>query len=280
MCVMRIRMLALIGLGLLLGSSCISAQKIDTSFFRSKELMLIKAFDNILNSQGSQRNTAEKAFLDSLTTLLKNKDSFHFKFDSLKRVGRIVSEDNKLVIFTWNVPHGMFHNYYGLIQYYSKKEKKVLVYQLKEEPGKLKKFPQAQADIRGWMGALYYKIVTTKYKGQVYYTLIGFNFNDLLSNIKIIEVLAFDKYHYPYFPQRMFMYKGKVQNRIILEYAEQANVSVDYHEGKEMIVFDHLSPARPSLEGQFQYYGPDFSYDGLLFDDGIWMHQSDIDIRN
>lgn len=276
---MRIQLLALIGFCLTI-TPCITAQKIDSSFFQAKELMLTEAFHNIMNTQGAQRKTAEKTFLDSLTAILKTEDSFHFKFDSLKQIGRIVSADEKLVIFTWNIPHGMFHNYYGLIQYYSKKEKKVLVYHLKEEKGKIKKFPQSQADISAWVGALYYKIVTTKYKGQVYYTLIGFNFNDMLSNVKLIEVLAFDKYNYPYFPQHKFLYMGKPQNRIIFEYAEQANVSVDYHEKKEMIVFDHLSPARPSLEGQRQFYGPDFSYDGLLFDDGIWMHRSDIDIRN
>lgn len=277
---MQIRILALLCLGLVIAMPKSIAQKIDTTFFLKKELMLIDTYGKILHSQGKERVEAEKVFHDSLVNVLKLKDSFYYKFDSIKRIGRISSDDKKLVLFTWNIPQGMFHNYYGIIQYYSKKEKKVLIYSLKEEPGKLKRFPQAQADINGWPGALYYKIVTTKYKGQVFYTLLGYNFNDLLSNYKLIEVMAFDDLNYPYFPQRKFMYKGKVQNRIILEYAEQANVTLDYNKNNKMIVFDHLSPARPSLEGQFQYYGPDFSYDGFSFEDGIWMHKSDIDVSN
>jgi hypothetical protein len=277
---MRIRILALLGLGLFMVVQQSIAQKIDTSFFPKKEQMLIETYNSILSSKGAEHQKAELVFQDSLLNVLNTNGAFDYKFDSLKRIGRITSDDKKLVIFTWNIPHGMFHNYYGIIQYYSKKEKKVFTYSLKEEPGILSRSRQAQANISRWPGALYYKIVTSKYKGQVYYTVLGYNFNNLLSNYKLIEVIAFDEHNYPYFPQRKFMFKGKVQNRIILEFAEQANVSLDYDKHKKMIVFDHLSPARPSLEGQFQFYGPDFSFDGLHFEDGIWMHKSDIDISN
>jgi len=40
-----------------------------------------------------------------------------------------------------------------------------------------------------------------------------------------------------------------------------------------MIIFDHLSPSKPSYTGNYQFYGPDFSYDGLevLMDIGTWL---------
>ena len=41
-----------------------------------------------------------------------------------------------------------------------------------------------------------------------------------------------------------------------------------YDDKLKMIVFDHLSPSKPSYEGKYQYYGPDFSYDGLIFEKG------------
>jgi hypothetical protein len=72
---------------------------------------------------------------------------------------------------------------------------------------------------------------------------------------------------------------GKPLNRIIFEFNERVQVTLEYNEVMKMIVFDHLSPSRPSLEGQYQFYGPDFSYDGLLFEDGIWKHYSDIQIE-
>ena len=48
---------------------------------------------------------------------------------------------------------------------------------------------------------------------------------------------------------------------------------------KDMIVFDHLSPSREDLEGQYQFYGPDFSYDGLRWKDCGWVLIEDLDLR-
>ena len=48
----------------------------------------------------------------------------------------------------------------------------------------------------------------------------------------------------------------------------------------DMIVFDHLSPSRPEYAGDLRFYGPDFSYDGFKFIKGVWVLQSDLDLRN
>ena len=55
---------------------------------------------------------------------------------------------------------------------------------------------------------------------------------------------------------------------------------VEYNEKLKEIVADHLSPSRPSMQGQYQFYGPDFSYEGFSFQDGVWVQKSDIDVRN
>lgn len=258
--------------------SCASAQEIDSVYFRLKEKMLIDTYNKIVSS--TNKKSASHIFLDSLTNILKHPEARFFAFDSIKTVGRIVSPDNNLVVFTWNVPEGTYHNYFGVVLYHDKKQKNTKVYTLTEEIGKLNRNPQSPADTKHWAGALYYEVVATKHKGQVYYTLIGFNFNNLLSNFKVIEVLAFDKMGVPNFPQRMFMYNGKVQNRVVFEYAERAVLTVKYAPNNKAIVFDHLSPFRPSLEGQYQYYGPDFSFDALRFKDGHWFHESDIEMKN
>jgi hypothetical protein len=46
------------------------------------------------------------------------------------------------------------------------------------------------------------------------------------------------------------------------------------------IIFDHLSPAYPELEGQYQFYGPDFSYDGFRYKKGKWVFEEMLDPRN
>jgi hypothetical protein len=34
------------------------------------------------------------------------------------------------------------------------------------------------------------------------------------------------------------------------------------------------------MEGNYQFYGPDFTYDGLKFEKGIWVSYSNIDVTN
>ena len=57
-------------------------------------------------------------------------------------------------------------------------------------------------------------------------------------------------------------------------------MSVKWNERMKMIVFDHLSPSQPSLAGNYEYYGPDFSYDGFRFEKDAWVLVEQIDMRN
>lgn len=261
-------------------SGSIFAQKIDSVYFRQKEDMLYHLHDTIEQLSPPEKLKAEYAFRDSLSIILKNPQSVNYTFPNLKFVGRIASDDKNLNVFTWNIPQpGGFNNYYCILQYLPKKSKEIYVYVLKENPAILNKNQQARGDIKNWPGGLYYEVITQKYKGQTYYTLLGFHFNNILSNFKTIEVLTFNDQNIPFFPQGKFLYMGKSLNRIVFEFNERVQMTLKYNKAMKMIVFDHLSPSRPSLEGQYQFYGPDFSYDGLIFEDGIWKYQSDIQIK-
>jgi hypothetical protein len=254
-----------------------NAKDIDSLFFRRKQSMLVEQYAQINSPENSKNKEAEIAFRDSFKKVLSYPDAPFFQFDSLQKIGRIISEDEKLIIYSWNIPQpGAFNNYYCILLYYNKPNKKYDVFVLEEKPGLFNKTPQAPVSISNWGGSLYYQIITTKYKGQTLYTLLGFDFNNLLSNRKVIEMLDFDEFSTPIFRQFSFLYNGQKQNRIIFEYAERAQMTVRYNTQRKMIVFDHLSPFKPSLEGQFQFYGPDLSFDGLIFEDGIWLYKSDI----
>jgi hypothetical protein len=47
----------------------------------------------------------------------------------------------------------------------------------------------------------------------------------------------------------------------------------------DMIAYDHLVPMNPIYQNQFEFYGPDGSFDGLRFTDGTWVLEEDIDAR-
>ena len=239
--------------------------------------MLINQYALISQATGKERKTLELNFRDSLIKTLNYEGAPNFPFDSLKVIGRILSDDEKLIVYSWNIPQsGGFNNYYCLLQFFNKKEKKYTLTTLEEKPGFLNQDQQQVASINLWPGALYYQIITTKYKGQNFYTLLGFDFNSLISNRKLIEMIYFDEQGFPHFSQQSFEYEGKMLNRIVFEYAERAQMNVNYNDNNEMIVFDHLSPFKPSLQDQYQFYGPDMSYDGLVFKERFWVHESDI----
>ncbi len=211
---------------------------------------------------------------------LKSEDSFYYPFFDLKNVGIISSDDDKLRIITWNLPYSNHtHKYFGFIQY--KKNKRVYdVYELNDKSPDIKNPELAILNNKNWYGALYYQIITNKYKGTEYYTLLGADLNDLLTKKKIIEILYFNHNDEPVFGKQVFKNKSYPVSRVIFEFNGQTNMALTFDKEKEMIVFDHLSPSRPSLKGQYEFYGPDFSYDGLKFERGIWNSYTDIDVRD
>ena len=211
---------------------------------------------------------------------LNKENSFTYSFEKLKNIGVIYSPDNQLRIINWNLPYSdRTHKYFGFIQYY-KSKRKVLTYELNDKSDEINTPEFAILDHNNWYGALYYKIVVNKYKGNVYYTLLGADLNDLLTKKKIVEVLYFNKSDIPVFGKQVFKNRKLPVSRVIFEFNAQSNMVLTYDEEKLMIIYDHLSPSRPSLKGQYEFYGPDFSYDGLKFERGIWNTYPDIDVRN
>lgn len=212
--------------------------------------------------------------------LLIDENSFTYPFNSLKNIGVINSDNGKLRIITWNLPfNDRTHKYFGFVQY-KKSKKNYRFYELNDNSEKIKKPEYAILNNKNWYGALYYKIIIKKDKGNVYYTLLGADLNTLLTKKKIIEILYFDKNESPVFGKKVFKNKTTPVSRVIFEFNAQTNMTLTYDEEKEMIIYDHLSPSRPSLKGQFEFYGSDFSYEGLKFERGIWNAYSDIDVRD
>lgn len=258
------------------------SQNTDTLSMHKYEQMLSELFSNISkNSNDIERERINNMIVDNMEQVLLIEGSFSYHFDSLKNIGKIVSPDNRLRIFTWNLPYvNGTHKYFGFIQYYPPNENKFLLYKLIDCSDNYESPENLILSDTSWLGALYYEIIEKKYKGITYYTLIGFDFNSLLTAKKIIEVLYFEDDKVPVFGKAIFNYQNKLSNRIIFEYSAKVSMGLKYNRDLKMIVFDHLSPSKPSYTGHFMYYGPDFSYDGLDFKDGIWHEVRDVDVRN
>ncbi|MFO7842336.1 MAG: hypothetical protein R6V16_00880 [Bacteroidales bacterium] len=227
-----------------------------------------------------KKEELNKKITEYFRKALAQDDSFDYNFSSLKYIGDIRSEDDKLRIITWNLPYyDGTHQYFGFIQY-KKNRWKTLTYELTDRSEQIKNPEYEILSHKNWYGALYYQIIVNNHRRDDYYTLLGSDLNDLHSKRKLVEILQFDQNDHPVFGAPVFKNREKKLARVIFEYSAQANMGLTYDEDKEMIIYDHLSPFRPSLKGKYQFYGPDFSYDGLKFENGIWNTYHDIDVRN
>ena len=59
-----------------------------------------------------------------------------------------------------------------------------------------------------WIGAVYYNMIKTSHNGKNYYTLFGFDDNQVRSNKKWIDVLTFDSRNMPQFGGQFSFEKG------------------------------------------------------------------------
>jgi hypothetical protein len=259
---------------LLLLVDTVQSQSIDT--LNDIESSLLESYNAIMSADPFHRDTLASQFYDEFYRALSKENSFEYPFNSIDKIGKIYSPDRRIRIYTWNIPVGLDDNlYFGIIQYYSKNDKNYRLVKLNEPisvgQDKIKK---------DWPQTLYYQIIETRHAGQKYYTLLGFDFYSPLANRKSVDVISIDDFDQLYFCEKLFQYNGKLLDRLVFEYNEKAVMILRYDDNMKMIVYDHLSPMRPSMEGKYEFYGPDFTYDGFKFEKGVWVNYSNIDITN
>lgn len=233
------------------------------------------------SSVDEDKETINQDIVELMDKVLNNPLSFDYPFDSLKYIGKIRSSDQRLRIYTWNLPYeNGTHRYFGFLQYTPEKKDPPMVYRMTDKSEDIEDPLHSVLNENNWYGALYYDIVETRDQDNRYYTLLGFDFNNLFSSKKIIDVLYFDEKNRPFFGKQIFQQDDKLLMRVIFEFSARVSMSLTYNKEKKMIIYDHLSPSKPSLTGKYQFYGPDMSYDGLKFEDGIWKLYTDLDVRN
>lgn len=245
-------------------------------------------FNQLFLSDGTRylKNDSEKAQLNSLIrsllkTTLNNKESQEYTFKKLDKLSKLYSKDNTVRIFTWDTQlDNHTHIYNGVIQYFNKKKKRLVVYPLIDKSDSIENLLKATIKSDNWFGALYYQIIPVKTGGRTYYTLIGFDQNNLLVSKKLIDVLYFTGAGKPRFGKRLFVLGKQKQSRVIFEYSAKVVMTMRYDSEYKMIVADHLSPNNPSYKGIYQFYGPDFNYIGFKFIKGKWVLQNNIKVNN
>lgn len=219
-----------------------------------------------------------------LLDVLQAPISFDYPFDSLKTLSALKSPDGQVRIYSWFLQsreHGTFE-YFGVVQRRNAKTGNFSTTGLIEKKYETNFAEINVFDVDEWYGAVYYDIIERKIDKKNCYFLLGWHGNDRTTTRKVIEVLSFDFWDKPEFGLPVFFGQSspKVKYRVIFEFAASAVMLLRYDNRMKMLVFDHLSPANPSLKGNFSSYGPDFTYDGYRFKKGKWIYRKNLDLRN
>ncbi len=215
----------------------------------------------------------------SMAEILESAGSFNYAFDSLKYLGKIYSTDSLLRIYTWNIPLGNGSNrYFGYVQELNQEDSTdVSLFPLNENIGSVLNTDSIY-DQDSWYGALYYSAIAGQCDGKTMYTLLGLDLNDYYTSRKIIDILEISGGKLS-FGSPVFADKEELNCRQVFEFSAAVSMMLRYLKEKNTIIFDHLSPAKPEFKGKFEYYGPDFSYDGYLFKNCRWNKIEDLDIK-
>jgi len=258
--------------------SAVQAQRLSVadSTRMGKQLdTLLQLADTILNGRTEEvRQPACDRFIPVLVRTLKAKYSFDFPFDSLRSVSVQYPQDSSFRIFTWALENETgFYRHYGAIQMNTKN-------------GELKLFPlfdnsdyinntDTVTDNRGWYGCLYYKIQQQHFFNSEYYTLFGYDANNMRSTKKVLDMLTFKNgkpvFGGPYFSFAEDTVPKPLRKRIIIEYNKNATISLSYNAEMDMIVYDHLISAT-NEPGKPYTYVPDLDYEGFKWKGGKWVH--------
>jgi len=242
---------------------------------------LTQLFKELYNKD-NQHKTANinDKIIKKFNTLLHIPESFDYPFDTLKQTGKITSPDEKVRIFSWYVKDGDNYECYGIVQHKTRKNAPPAITILVPHEYNGKNFNEETFTAKNWPGMLYYKIIPVTINKKEYYTLLGFSFDGILTNQKIIDIMGFDDQNIPFFGYPLFDAGKTLKKRVVFTYSAQVVMSLTYNEGLKMIIYDHLAPQRPSLTGKYEFYGPDGSFDGFKFEDDKWKHISNVDIRS
>ena len=230
----------------------------------------------VTDSLTEERMKADSMFTRILVRTLQIKNSFYYPFDSVIGISRLYAPDTSFRIFTWNI---QFDDYYG-------RQKGAI--QLRTADGSLKLIPlrdfsefttnpgDSVRDRSNWIGAIYYNMIRTEYKGKKYYTLFGFDENSVQSSMKWIEVLTFNEKNEPVFGGPYFTYdKDSIpkppQYRFGIEFKKDARILVNYIDDLKMILVDHLVSETDEPDNRWTYV-PDGDNEGFKWENGKWVH--------
>lgn len=274
----KLRLIVIIVAFVFSATSAIAQEKISVQQYEDSIQLAFKQL--ILAQTDAERQITNNKIIDLFDQVLAVHTSFAYPFDSLMKVSKLTASDSLVRVISWNLPkQNGEYEYFAYIQQLDKKGKKLKLFKLQDASAQIEQPEFKKLDDQNWYGALYYHIETTTDEKNTYYTLLGWDGNNNFTNKKVVECFYINGNKIVLGPP-IFKMEKEVKNRLVFEFGKQVKMMLRYDNKIKMIVYDHLAPSHKKFTGQFMYYGPDMSQDGILFTQGFWVEKPNLDLRN
>jgi hypothetical protein len=262
---------------LIVFSCTLSLKAQEDTVLVNRENQLVIMLDDLRKAENDhEKNQANRTLSAYLYETLKLPGAFSYPFRNLKTIGFIDSPDGQVRIVNWNVEQqDQTHRYNCYILKKDERKDNVQIIELVDNSFMMPAQPDGILNANEWYGALYYKIVPMQKGSKNMYVLLGWDGNTSASNMKLIDVLYFSGNNAK-LGSPIFQVKDKTLKRVFFEHSEKATMSLRYEEQYKRIIFDHLSPEAPGLEGFYAYYVPDLSLDAFMLSGNKWVLKEDV----
>lgn len=261
------------------------AQEADSVYHALLPIMIDQGEKSRWMSTIEERNAAADSFLTCLANICEYPEAMDFLFTKVTNMSVLQSPDGKLRLFTFMVPQ----------QNYQYKHLGWMIY----KDGDLYKSVQLQDNAFGgrtllyralppsqWYGGLYYDIIEKEKEDQTVYFVLGYRsvspqvqqkFIDAITisegvvrfGIKAFRIGEFNDIENPAPPYRLMM-----------SYSSEYGAMMKWDNNYGGILMDHVAPPDIKQKGLYMTYGPDFSYDALIWEDENWFLEENISFEN
>ncbi len=259
------------------------AQQDFSKLIQQESILLTDAALIINGEDEKERFEANKRFIPALVNALKNSGSFNYTFDSLSNyISILYPADNSFRIFSWQfTKDNGGYRYFGAIQMNQSAELKLFPLIDFSDSIPAENLIHSKLNPNQWHGCVYYNILEHKHKKKTYYTLFGWDGNDLWSTKKLMDVLHFENgkpvFGYPFIenPEN----EKQLLHRFIIQFRKDASVTLNYNKEEKKIIFDHLTAPEQRLSDMSFTFLPDGTYSGFKWKKGRWQFVEKIKIK-
>lgn len=211
---------------------CLSLSAQDKALMANYQSELQQLFEEVYTAPtDNQRYLASESAVKLFTEALSVENSIRWQWDFGSKVSVLTAPDKKFRIITWPVVNDVGeYECFGLVQALNERTKEYDVYELHDRSELIVNRQEEILSPDRWLGAVYQELITTTYENRTYYTLLGWNGVDYLTQRKIIEPICFKSGgSQPQFGQNLFRKEPNLR-RVVLEYTKTAMVTLRYEE--------------------------------------------------